>query len=96
MFYLLLKKNLMENLNEKWKWLKSLPLPARIIVILCIAAIVVIASMSLSACGTMTSATVRNIQPDSSTTIQISNNTHQTTDVDVNPIVSHGLANETP
>lgn len=67
-----------------FEWLKTLPVWLRSVVLILLAALALIASFSMSACGTMTSATIRNIQPNTNTNITISNNTNQTTDVDVN------------
>lgn len=67
-----------------FEWLKTLPVWLRSVVLILLAALAFIASLSMSACGTMTSATIRNIQPNTNTNITISNSTNQTTDVDVN------------
>lgn len=54
-------------------WLKTLPIWLRAIVLLCVAVIVLIASMSLSACGT-TRAIVKNGADGTSTEIRITTN----------------------
>lgn len=60
----------MENLSKLWAWLKTLPLWLRAIVLALVAALALIASMSLSACGT-TRAVVHNGAHGTSTEIKI-------------------------
>lgn len=67
--------------NKFFAWLKTIPFWARIVVLIALGAVVTIATMSFVACGTMTSATIRNIQPNTQTQISISNNTNMDTDV---------------
>lgn len=64
-----------------FEWLKSIPFWARVVVLFAIGAVVAIVTMSFVSCGTMTSATIRNIQPNTQTQISISNNTNMDTDV---------------
>lgn len=80
-----------EKLTFFWSWMKNLPVWLRAIVLLLLSVLALIASMSLSACGTMTSATIRNIQPNTSTAITISNNTQQDTDINTTADVSANL-----
>lgn len=60
----------MENLSKLWTWLKTLPVWLRAIVLALVAALALIASMSLSACG-MTRAVVHNGAHGTSTEIKI-------------------------
>lgn len=71
----------MEKMTNFLSWLKTLPIWQRVLALLAMALIVLIASMSLSACGTLTSATIRNIQPNTNTQIHISNQNSQNTEV---------------
>ena len=57
-----------DKLSSLWNWLKSLPIWLRGIVLVLISALVLIASMSLSACGQTVKVTVR----DTSSGVQIS------------------------
>lgn len=72
----------MDNIKPFISWLKTLPLWLRAIALLAISAIVLIASMSLSACGT-TRAVVHNGAHGTSTEIKIT--TNNPTSVDVSP-----------
>lgn len=61
---------IMENLSKLWTWLKTLPVWLRAIVLILVSALALIASMSLSACGT-TRAVVHNGAHGTSTEIKI-------------------------
>lgn len=73
--------------NEKWTWLKSLPLWLRIIVVILISAIVVI--FSATSCGASKS-TVRvyNRADSTTTTISVSNGDGGSTTVNVEPKIN--------
>lgn len=75
----------MENTQKFMLWLKTLPVWLRAIVLALVAALVLIASMSLSACGT-TRAVVRNGADGTSTEIRIT--TNNPTSVTASPNVS--------
>ena len=79
--------------QKLYQWLKTLPLWLRAIVLVLISCLVLIASTSLSACGTMTSATIRNIQPNTNTAINITSNTHNETEVNTSATPSVSLPN---
>ena len=81
----------MENIKKFLTWTASLPLWIRAILYVLIAAIALIVSMSLSACGTpKTVATVQNVNPNSSVTVTmtVSNSTSSSVDTDATPSVS--------
>lgn len=63
----------METLKKLLEWLKPLPLWLRAVVLALLAALALIASMSLSACGT-TRAVVHNGATGTSTEIRITTN----------------------
>lgn len=71
--------------NSFFKWLKTLPVWLRAIVLVLVSALVLIASMSLSACGT-TRATVKNGAAGTTTEIRIT--TNNPTSVQTTPNVS--------
>ena len=73
------------NLETLYQWLKTLPVWLRAIVLVLISALVLIASMSLSACGT-TRATVKNGATGTTTEIRIT--TNNPTSVQTTPNVS--------
>lgn len=75
----------MEKISNFFAWLKTLPIYLRAIVLILISALVFIASMSLSACGT-TRAVVKNGADSASTEIKIT--TNNPTSVTASPIVS--------
>lgn len=75
----------METLTKFFKWLKTLPVWLRAIVLVLVAGLVLIASMSMSACGT-THAVVRNGANGTSTEIRIT--TNNPTTVQASPNVS--------
>lgn len=78
----------MDNLKLLLQWLKKFPIWIRAIILACLAVIALIASMSMSACGTpKTIATVQNVNPNStvSVTMTVSNATTSTPTVEVNP-----------
>lgn len=80
----------MDN-NKFFSWLKTLPVWLRAVVLFLIAALVLIASMSLSACGTpKTVATVQNVNPNSTVTVtmSVSNSTTPSTSIDATPSVN--------
>lgn len=80
----------MENLNKFFSWLKTLPIWLRAIVLVLISAFVLIASMSLYACGTpKTVATVQNVNPNSTVTVtmSVSNSTSSSVTTDATPSV---------
>ena len=73
--------------NKLWEFFKSLPISLKIIALVAVSVLVMIASMSLSACGTpKTVATVSNVIPNSTVTVtmSVSNATTNTPSVDVN------------
>lgn len=74
----------MENTNKFLAWLKTLPIWLRAIVIALIAGLALIASMSMSACGS-TRAVVHNGANGTTTEIRIT--TNNPTSVDVSPNV---------
>lgn len=63
----------MEKSSAFWNWLKGLPLWLRSIVILLLAALVLIASISVSSCG-VTRASVKNGATGTTTEIKITTN----------------------
>lgn len=75
----------MENLKKIFEWTKKLPIWLRAIVYLMTAVLVLIASLSLSACGATTKATIRNFADSTSTTVTIT--TNNPTDWNVTPNV---------
>lgn len=72
----------MDNIKLFISWLKTLPVWLRSIALLAIAALALVASMSLSACGT-TRAVVHNGAHGTSTEIKIT--TNNPTSLDVSP-----------
>lgn len=75
----------MENLTKFWSWLKTLPYWARCVVIILICAIITIASMFVSSCGTpKTVATVQNVNPNSAVTVTMTVSNSNSTSVDTN------------
>lgn len=81
----------METSNNFFSWLLKLPLWLRAIVLVLLGALVFIASMSLSACGTpKTVATVQNVNPNSTVTVtmSVSNSTTSSTSTDATPSVN--------
>lgn len=77
----------MENFEKLWIWLKTLPLWLRSIVLLIIAALALIASMNLSACG-VTRAIVHNGAKGTSTEIKITTNNPTTVSTTPNVTVT--------
>lgn len=79
----------MENVNKFLNFVKTLPVAGKVLTLIIIILISVILFFFTS-CGTMTSATIRNIQPNTSTSISIQNNNSMDTDVNTtaNPSVS--------
>lgn len=77
----LLNYFLMETFAKFWSWLCSLPLWMRAVVLAMVAALLLIVSMSFTACGTpKTIATVQNVNPNSSVTVTMTvSNTNTTT-----------------
>lgn len=78
----------MEKLNNFISWLKTLPVWMRAIVLVAVSAIALIASMSLSACGPVIKATMKQIFPESTTTITISNSSNTDVNTTANPNLS--------
>lgn len=81
----------MDTFNKLFTWLKTLPVWLRAIVLVLFAAIILIASMSVSACGTpKTVATVQNVNPNSTVTVtmSVSNSTTSSTSTDATPSVN--------
>lgn len=81
----------METFKKLFSWLETLPLWLRAIVLVLLAALVLIASMSFSACGTpKTVATVQNVNPNSTVTVtmSVSNSTTSSTSTDATPSVN--------
>ena len=77
--------------NKFLSWLKTLPIWLRAVVLALLAALVLIASTSLSACGTpKTVATVQNVNPNSTVTVtmSVSNSTTSSTSTDATPSVN--------
>lgn len=85
----------MEHLSKLWTWIKTLPLWLRAIVLILVASLALIASMSFAACGTpKTIATVQNVNPNStvSVTMTVSNSTTSTPTVEtVTPSLDNSL-----
>lgn len=69
-----------------YSWLKTLPLWLRAIVLLLISGLALIVSMSISACGSTTRATIRNMADSTSTSVTIT--TNNPTNWQVTPNVS--------
>lgn len=70
------------------EWLKTLPIWLRAVVLILIAGLALIASMSFVACGTpKTVATVHNVNPNSTVTVSmtVSNSNTSSPTIDVNP-----------
>lgn len=63
----------MEKFTQFFSWLKTLPVFLRAVVLILVSALVLIASMSLSACG-QTKAVVKNGASGVSTEIKITTN----------------------
>lgn len=63
----------MENFTNLFKWIQTLPIWLRAVVLALIAALILIASMSFTACGT-TRAVVHNGASGTSTEIKITTN----------------------
>lgn len=74
----------MENLDDRWKWFKSVPVWLRVVVVILISALVVI--FSATSCGASKS-TVRvyNRADSTTTTISVSNGDGGSTTVNVSP-----------
>lgn len=71
-----------------FEWLKTLPVWLRSVVLILLAALVLIASLSFSACGTpKTVATVHNVNPNSTVTVSmtVSNSNTSSPTIDTNP-----------
>lgn len=84
----------MTDYSKFRSWLKLLPFWARCVVMFLISALVVLASMFASSCGTpKTIATVHNVNPNSSVTVSmtVSNSTSSAPSVDVSPVVPSEL-----
>lgn len=78
----------MDKLFQIWTWIKTLPLWLRSIVLILVAVLALIASMSFYACGTpKTVATVQNVNPNSTVTVtlSVSNETSSSVNTDANP-----------
>lgn len=78
----------MEILKKIFEWSKTLPFWLRAVLYALVAAITLIASLSMSACGTpKTVATVQNVNPNSSVTVTmtVSNSTSSSVDTDATP-----------
>lgn len=81
----------MDTLIKIFSWLKTLPIWLRAIVLALLAGLALIASLSLSACGTpKTVATVQNVNPNSTVTVtmSVSNSTTSSTSTDTTPSVN--------
>lgn len=81
----------METISKFLKWLQALPVWMRAVVLALIAALLLIVSMSFTACGTpKTVATVQNVNPNSSVTVTmtVSNSTTSSTSTDATPSVN--------
>ena len=81
----------MENLKKFFEWSKKLPFWIRAVLYALVAAVALIASLSMSACGTpKTVATVQNVNPNSSVTVTmtVSNSTSSTVETDATPSVT--------
>ena len=74
----------MENIKKLISWLKTLPIWMRAVVLLALSVLALLASMSLSACGT-TKVVVRNGADSTSTQVTVS--TNNPTSVDAKPKV---------
>lgn len=74
------------KLKTFFSWLKTLPMWLRPIVLALILGLVLIASMSLSACGSTTRATVRNNAEGTQTEVKITTSNPST--IQVSPNVS--------
>lgn len=75
----------MENLSKLWSWLKTLPFWARCVVLFLVSALIVVASMFVSSCGTpKTVATVQNVNPNSAVTVTMTVSNSNSTSVDTN------------
>ena len=78
----------MENLKKFFEWSKKLPFWIRAVLYALVAAVALIASLSMSACGTpKTVATVQNVNPNSSVTVTmtVSNSTTSSVETDATP-----------
>lgn len=74
----------MESMKIFLQWLKSLPLWLRAIALALIAGLALIASMSLSACGSTTRASVRNNADGTQTEVKITTSNPSTIQVSPN------------
>ena len=74
------------NLTSFFQWLNKFPIWVRAIVLLLISGLALIASMSLTACGSTTRATIRNMADSTSTSVTIT--TNNPTNWQVTPDVS--------
>ena len=78
----------MENLKKFFEWSKKLPFWIRAVLYALVAAVALIVSLSMSACGTpKTVATVQNVNPNSSVTVTmtVSNSTTSSVETDATP-----------
>lgn len=74
----------MELSTKFWSWFKTLPIWLRAVVLVLVASLALIMSLSFVSCGTpKTVATVQNVNPNSTVTVSmsVSNSTTNTTDV---------------
>lgn len=81
----------MDNSSKFFAWLKTLPVWLRAVVLVLIAALALIFSVSFTSCGTpKTVATVQNVNPNSSVivTMSVSNSTTSSTSTDATPSVN--------
>lgn len=83
----------MENLTKLFKWLQTLPIWLRAVVLVLIVALTFIASMSLTACGT-TRAVVHNGATGTSTEIKITTNNPTSVTASPNVELKHSGTNE--
>lgn len=79
----------MENLLSKlWTWLSSLPMFLRAFVLVLLAALVLIASMSMSSCGQTVKVTVRDTPTGVSISTTQTKKDSSGTNIHISPVVS--------
>lgn len=80
----------METIKKFIEWTKQFPIWLRALLYALVAAIALIVSMSLSACGSTTRATIRNMADSTSTSVTITTNNptnwQVTPDVSLSPL----------
>lgn len=79
----------MDTLKKFLEWLKPFPTWIKCIILILIAGLILIVSMSFTSCGTpRTVATVQNVNPNSTVTVTLSVSNSTVTDVNTEPSIN--------